>query len=125
MFSMSSGFSAIVDGKNEEMSTSELSGGARIHHIFQNIFVRSLDVSFQHSLLHCFGSDSLLCHEIEVPLLFLIFLENHAQDVDPCDDLTDEDIRTAIQNATGPKNIIFVPEVCYELMKICKRAISL
>eukprot|EP00250_Pteridium_aquilinum_P001030 c11216_g1_i1 orf=414-2930(+) len=76
----SQGFSAVVDGKNEEMSTSELSGGARIHYIFQNIFVRSLD------------------------------------EVDPCDDLTDEDIRTAIQNATGPKSIIFVPEVPFEVL---------
>lgn len=33
------------------------------------------------------------------------------QEVDPCDDLADEDIRTAIQNATGPKNVLFVPEV--------------
>eukprot|EP00249_Psilotum_nudum_P020336 c27659_g1_i8 orf=497-3082(+) len=76
----SQGFASIVDGKNEEMSTSELSGGARIHYIFQSIFVRSLD------------------------------------EVDPCDDLTDEDIRTAIQNATGPKNIIFVPEVPFEVL---------
>lgn len=35
----------MVEGKNEEMSTSELSGGARIHYIFQNIFVKSLEVS--------------------------------------------------------------------------------
>lgn len=33
------------------------------------------------------------------------------QEVDPCEDLTDEDIRTAIQNATGPKSALFVPEV--------------
>lgn len=33
------------------------------------------------------------------------------QEVDPCDDLTDDDIRTAIQNATGPKSALFVPEV--------------
>lgn len=33
------------------------------------------------------------------------------QEVDPCDDLNDDDIRTAIQNATGPKNVLFVPEV--------------
>ncbi|KAI5070251.1 hypothetical protein GOP47_0014594 [Adiantum capillus-veneris] len=76
----SQGFAAVVDGKNEEMSTSELSGGARLHYIFQNIFVKSLD------------------------------------EVDPCDDLTDEDIRTAIQNATGPKSIIFVPEVPFEVL---------
>lgn len=34
----------MVEGKNEEMSTTELSGGARIHYIFQNIFVKSLEV---------------------------------------------------------------------------------
>ncbi|KAL0454344.1 UNVERIFIED_CONTAM: Dynamin-related protein 3A [Sesamum latifolium] len=46
----------MIEGKNEEMSTSELSGGARIHYIFQHIFVKSLE------------------------------------DVDPCEDLTDDDI---------------------------------
>jgi dynamin 1-like protein len=38
------GFQSIVDGKYEEWSTTELSGGARIHYIFQAIFVRSLEV---------------------------------------------------------------------------------
>jgi dynamin 1-like protein len=69
------GFQSIVDGKYEEWSTTELSGGARIHYIFQAIFVRSLE------------------------------------EVDPCEELSDEDIRIAIQNATGPKNALFVPEV--------------
>ncbi|KAK7412175.1 hypothetical protein VNO78_03625 [Psophocarpus tetragonolobus] len=73
-------FSSMVEGKNEEMSTSELSGGARIHYIFQSIFVRSLE------------------------------------EVDPCEDLTDDDIRTAIQNATGPKSALFVPEVPFEVL---------
>ncbi|XP_065870109.1 dynamin-related protein 3A [Euphorbia lathyris] len=73
-------FSSMVEGKNEEMSTSELSGGARIHYIFQNIFVKSLE------------------------------------EVDPCEDLTDEDIRTAIQNATGPRSALFVPEVPFEVL---------
>ncbi|CAI8604300.1 unnamed protein product [Vicia faba] len=36
-------FSSMIEGKNEEMSTSELSGGAQIHYIFQSIFVRSLE----------------------------------------------------------------------------------
>lgn len=31
--------------------------------------------------------------------------------MDPCEDLTDDDIRIAIQNATGPKSALFVPEV--------------
>lgn len=35
----------------------------------------------------------------------------HVQEVDPCEDLTDDDIRTAIQNATGPKSAVFVPDV--------------
>ncbi|KAL6513131.1 Dynamin-related protein 3A [Orobanche gracilis] len=77
---MHKAFSSMIEGKNEEMSTSELSGGARIHYIFQNIFVKSLE------------------------------------DVDPCEDLTDDDIRTAIQNATGPKSALFVPEVPFEVL---------
>ncbi|XP_019440334.1 PREDICTED: dynamin-related protein 3A-like isoform X2 [Lupinus angustifolius] len=76
----SEAFSSMVEGKNEEMSTSELSGGARIHYIFQSIFVRSLEV------------------------------------VDPCEDLTEDDIRTAIQNASGPKSALFVPEVPFEVL---------
>ncbi|TVT97266.1 hypothetical protein EJB05_57490, partial [Eragrostis curvula] len=67
-------FSSMVEGKNEDISTIELSGGARIHYIFQSIFVKSLE------------------------------------EVDPCEDVTDEDIRMAIQNATGPRSALFVPE---------------
>ncbi|XP_074312808.1 dynamin-related protein 3A-like [Silene latifolia] len=76
----SEAFASMVEGKNEEMSTSELSGGARIHYIFQSIFVKSLE------------------------------------EVDPCEDLSDNDIRTAIQNATGPKSALFVPEVPFEVL---------
>lgn len=36
-------FSSMVEGKNE-LSTAELCGGARIHYIFQSIFVKSLEV---------------------------------------------------------------------------------
>ena len=36
--------SSMVEGKNEDISTIELSGGARIHYIFQSIFVKSLEV---------------------------------------------------------------------------------
>ncbi|KHN33568.1 Dynamin-related protein 3A [Glycine soja] len=38
------------------------------------------------------------------------------REVDPCEDLTDDDIRTAIQNATGPKSALFVPEVPFEVL---------
>ncbi|MCH92205.1 dynamin-related protein 3A-like, partial [Trifolium medium] len=37
-------------------------------------------------------------------------------EVDPCEDLTDDDIRTAIQNATGPKAALFVPDVPFEVL---------
>lgn len=73
-------FSSMVDGKNEEMSMSELAGGSRIHYIFQSIFVKCLE------------------------------------EVDPCEDLTDDDIRTAIQNASGPRSALFVPEVPFEVL---------
>ncbi|KAK9095361.1 hypothetical protein Scep_026830 [Stephania cephalantha] len=76
----SEAFCSMVEGKNEAMSTSELSGGARIHYIFQSIFVKSLE------------------------------------EVDPCDDLTDDDIHTAIQNATGPRSALFVPEIPFEVL---------
>lgn len=38
------------------------------------------------------------------------------EEVNPCEDLTDDDIRTAIQNATGPRNPLFVPEVPFEVL---------
>ncbi|KAB1997356.1 hypothetical protein ES319_D12G018900v1 [Gossypium barbadense] len=73
-------FSSMVEGKNEEMSTCELSGGARIHYIFQSIFVKSLE------------------------------------EVDPCEDLTNDGIQTAIENANGPRSALFVPEVPFEVL---------
>ncbi|KAK1418266.1 hypothetical protein QVD17_27409 [Tagetes erecta] len=76
----SEAFSSMIEGKYEEMSTSELFGGARIHYIFQSIFVKTLE------------------------------------EVDPCEGLTDDDIRTAIQNATGPRSALFVPEVPFEVL---------
>lgn len=76
----SEAFSSMVEGKNEEMSTAELSGGARIHYIFQSIFVKSLE------------------------------------EVDPCEDLTDDDVRTAIQNATGTRSALFAPEAPFEVL---------
>ena len=35
-------FSEMLDGRSEHLPTSELAGGARIRHIFQDIFVRGL-----------------------------------------------------------------------------------
>ncbi|CAN1803028.1 Dynamin-related protein 3A [Linum perenne] len=79
----SEAFSSMLEGRNEELSTSQLSGVAFIEYVFQSIFVRTLE------------------------------------EVDPCEDLTDEDIRIAIQNACGPKSSIFVAvvgDVPFELL---------
>lgn len=127
----------MIEGKNEEMSTSELSGGARIHYIFQSIFVKCLEVSFLSSLslfwicvTNFYACVSLLLLSRSEIFLNHVAISSHIlsivqsiyllpsmldyllQEVDPCEDLSDEDIRTAIQNATGPKSALFVPDVC-------------
>lgn len=33
------------------------------------------------------------------------------QDIDPCEDLTDDDIRILLQNATGTRSALCMPEV--------------
>ncbi|KAG6519688.1 hypothetical protein ZIOFF_023194 [Zingiber officinale] len=38
------------------------------------------------------------------------------EEVDPCDDITDEDIRLAIRNASGPRAALFVPEAPFEVL---------
>ncbi|CAI9272075.1 unnamed protein product [Lactuca saligna] len=76
----SKAFVSMVDGRNEEKLTSEVYGGARIHYIFQSIFVSRLE------------------------------------EVDPFERLTDQDIRTAIHNATGPRSALFVPEVPFQVL---------
>ena len=38
--------------------------------------------------------------------------------IDPFDGLTDEDIRTAICNANGPRPSLFVPEISFDLLVI-------
>lgn len=37
-------------------------------------------------------------------------------DINPFDELTDQDIRTAIRNATGPRPSLFVPEISFEIL---------
>ncbi|XWS63076.1 hypothetical protein CRYUN_Cryun06bG0065600 [Craigia yunnanensis] len=103
-------FSSMVEGKNEEMSTSELSGGARIHYIFQSIFVKSLEGVSSH---HC---TKVVMWAFHSPMGDFAHGLCKNREVDPCEDLTDDDIRTAIQNATGPRSALFVPEVPFEVL---------
>nr|VDC84035.1 unnamed protein product [Brassica rapa] len=108
-------YSSLLEGKSEEMSTSELSGGARIHYIFQSIFVKSLEPFLINSCLICICFPSyrggFLFEFRLMNFLYIAF-----QEVDPCEDLTDDDIRTAIQNATGPRSALFVPAVPFEVL---------
>ncbi|KAK2978746.1 hypothetical protein RJ640_003905, partial [Escallonia rubra] len=48
--------------------------------------------------------------------IFQSIFVNHLEEVDPFDNLTDEDIRTAVQNATGPRSALFVPEVPFQVL---------
>lgn len=78
--------SSIVQGNNEHLSTTELAGGARIHFVLHEIFVKGLMA------------------------------------LDPTAELTDDDIRTAIQNAAGTKAVILIPEEPFELL--AKQAVA-
>nr|CCA17876.1 dynamin GTPase putative [Albugo laibachii Nc14] len=79
----STNFSNSLDGRHNSpngIELHELYGGARIHYIFGEIFIKAL------------------------------------REVDPFDTLSDEDIRTTIRNANGPRQSLFVPEVSFELL---------
>ncbi|XP_078443415.1 dynamin-related protein 3A-like [Wolffia australiana] len=48
--------------------------------------------------------------------IFQSIFVKHLEEIDPCEDLTDDEIRMAIQNATGTKTALFVPEVPFEIL---------
>lgn len=84
--SYSTRFSEMLDGRSEHLPVTELAGGARIRHIFQEIFTHGLET------------------------------------LDPCAELTDEDVRTAIKNSGGIKGSLLIPEAPFELL--VRRAID-
>ncbi|GAB4823382.1 hypothetical protein N2152v2_010428 [Parachlorella kessleri] len=84
--SYSTRFSEMLDGRSEHLPVTELAGGARIRHIFQEIFTGGLEA------------------------------------LDPCAELTDEDVRTAIKNSGGIKGSLLIPEAPFELL--VRRAID-
>lgn len=73
-------FVASIDGTTFDISTKELCGGARVYHIFHDVFGHALD------------------------------------SINPTQNLTVQDIRTAIRNSTGPRPSLFVPEAAFELL---------
>ncbi|WWD16678.1 hypothetical protein CI109_101108 [Kwoniella shandongensis] len=80
MTEFSKDFVSSIDGTSLEISTKELSGGARIYYIFNEVFGHAL------------------------------------QNIDPTQNLSLSDIRTAIRNSTGPRPSLFVPEVAFDLL---------
>jgi dynamin 1-like protein len=73
-------FISAIEGSSPTISTKELSGGARIYHIFNEVFGNALE------------------------------------SLDPNNNLSAADIRTAIKNSKGPKPSLFVPEVAFDLL---------
>ena len=73
-------FTRSVAGRSEDLSTTALEGGARIHFVLQDIFVKGLE------------------------------------SLDPTQAMTEEDIRTAIQNAAGTKAVLLLPEEPFEVL---------
>ena len=90
--------SSALAGNSEDMSTSELVGGSRIHFILRDIFAKGL------------------------------------ASLDPTSVLTDDDIRTAIQNSAGARCVLLIPEEPFlllakqciaKMLDPCKRCASL
>jgi|MDSW01.1.fsa_nt_gb dynamin 1-like protein len=73
-------FTKSVAGRNEDLNTCALEGGARIHYVLQDIFVKGLE------------------------------------SLDPTEAMSEEDIRTAIQNAAGTKAVLLLPEEPFEVL---------
>ena len=73
-------FTKAVAGKNEDLNTTALEGGARIHYVLQDIFVKGLE------------------------------------SLDPTSAMSEEDIRTAIQNSAGTKAVLLLPEEPFEML---------
>jgi dynamin 1-like protein len=77
---LSASFVKCVAGRNDDLNTHNLEGGARIHYVLQDIFVRGL------------------------------------QSLDPTEAMSEEDIRTAIQNAAGTRGTLLLPEEPFEVL---------
>lgn len=84
--SYAAGLQASVEGRSSNLSIDVLEGGARIHYVLQEIFVKGL------------------------------------LELNPAAEMTDEHIRTKIQNTAGTKAVLLVPEEPFEqLARQCIR----
>eukprot|EP00823_Brevimastigomonas_motovehiculus_P005625 TRINITY_DN4181_c0_g1_i1.p1 TRINITY_DN4181_c0_g1~~TRINITY_DN4181_c0_g1_i1.p1 ORF type:complete len:427 (-),score=113.72 TRINITY_DN4181_c0_g1_i1:307-1587(-) len=51
-----------------------------------------------------------------ISYIFHDVFSRRLDNINPFDELTDQDIRTAIRNATGPRPSLFIPEVSFEIL---------
>ncbi|TMW56688.1 hypothetical protein Poli38472_006698 [Pythium oligandrum] len=104
----------------EKMSKTEM-GGCLLNLIshFSANFTNSLD-GRNHSLNGVEMNE--LYGGARISYIFNEIFTKALQDVNPFDGLSDEDIRTTIRNANGPRQSLFVPEVSFELL--AKRQIA-
>ncbi len=51
-----------------------------------------------------------------ISYIFHDVFSKRLDNINPFDELTDQDIRTAIRNATGPRPSLFIPEISFELL---------
>ena len=103
----------MLDGRSEAMPVSELAGGARIRHIYQDIFVKGLD-QLNPSRCDLYVSCHCECHhECFMPTdYYPLEMQFGAL----CSELSDEDVRTAIKNSGGVKGSLLIPEAPFELL---------
>jgi dynamin 1-like protein len=105
----SSMFSDSIDGKSKELSTTELCGGA--------IFEPSILYPPTDPPPPC--EYSMILNRITGARINFIFndsLPHQLSVINPVEYLSVQDIRTAIRNATGTRQTLFVPEVSFELL---------
>ncbi|KAG0332626.1 Dynamin- GTPase protein [Podila humilis] len=57
-----------------------------------------------------------LCGGARIYYIFNNVFGSALDSVNPCENLTNQDIRTAIRNSTGPRPSLFVPEIAFELL---------
>ncbi|CAI5745459.1 unnamed protein product [Peronospora destructor] len=102
----------------EQMTATEM-GGCLLNLLshFSSNFTNSLD-GRNHQLVEM----DELYGGARINYIFNEIFSKSLREVNPFDGLSDEDIRTTIRNANGPRQSLFVPEVSFELL--AKRQIS-
>uniref|UniRef100_A0AAV1UHD8 Uncharacterized protein n=1 Tax=Peronospora matthiolae TaxID=2874970 RepID=A0AAV1UHD8_9STRA len=102
----------------EQMTATEM-GGCLLNLLshFSSNFTNSLD-GRNHQLVEM----DELYGGARINYIFNEIFSKSLREVNPFDGLSDEDIRTTIRNANGPRQALFVPEVSFELL--AKRQIS-